>query len=141
MAGLDGYSSAWSGGLYVGGSRDRVVKQDTDNVPLSLDRQVAQQQRERKRQIRENPEVRKQLEYEIGYLKRNIKYMERMLQDLEAEHRKLMIQSRCSAYKHCELTFDCSEYSKRHSQIELEIRHSECVLRSKEKLLHDALNK
>ena len=131
MAGLDGYSSAWSLGLYVGGSRES--NKDADTRPLSFDERVALQQRERKRQIRENPEVRKELEYEIDRSKRSIEAMKMMLKDLEVRYRKQVAHSRCSA----QLTF---EYSERYRQIEMEIRHSECVLRSKEKLLHDALN-
>lgn len=129
MAGLDGYSSYWSLGLYIGGERDNNNKEEKEEYISPYDdyAKVMKQESEQKRQIRENPEVRKYVEYEIDHLKRSIEAMKKMLKTLQVAY------SRCPA----QLTF---EYSERYSQIEMAIRHSESLLHSKEKLLHDALN-
>lgn len=135
MAGLDGYSSAWSLGLYVGGSRDNDNKEEKEGYTSPYDNyaQAMKQERERKRQIRENPEVRKYLEAEIVQLKCSIEEMKMTLKALEAEHRKRMRMAHSRCY------FD-NERSERCKHIYIEIMYLEGVLHSKEKLLHDALN-
>ena len=135
MAGLNGYSSYWSLGLYIGGERDNNNEEEKEVYISPYDdyAQAMKQESEQKRQIRENPEVRKYVEYEIDRLKRSIEDMKMMLKALEVRYRKQVAYSCCPA----QLTF---EYSESYSRIEKAIRHSESVLHSKEKLLHDALN-
>lgn len=121
MAGLDGYSSAWSLGLYVGGSRDSEVKEDTEKVSSDPYEQAMRQEREQKRQIRENPAVRAEYEYEIERLKRYIKGVERNLDILRTHNMEF-------------------EYYEMCSRLRAQLNHLEAVLHTKEKLLHDALN-
>lgn len=137
MAGLDGYSSAWSLGLFIGGARDNSNKKEEKEVHTSPYEQAMKQERERKIRIKENPEERKYIEKEIAYLKRSIENMKMELKHLEAEYRRRMAQSRRCFNEPCTLTY---EYSERCERISSRIWHSECVLHSKEKLLHDALN-